>query len=158
VSRWRSLLGIWFLVLAVASALAPHWLGRPATQDLPSFALSSVWILYFERAFLLFFGSVFVTSIVLRAFGGRLPTTLSPQGGASWEARETRAIISRGSATSRHALARLRRDLNLEREARLRETRLTEAALERAESVLRTHDAQLERLERRRLRWPWRSA
>jgi hypothetical protein len=152
VRRWRSLLGVWFLVLGVASALAPHWLGRPPTRDLPSFALSSVWILYFERAFLLFFGSVFVTSIVLRAFSGRLPTTLSLQAGAGWEVRETRAAASRGSATSRHGLDRLRNDLIREREARRREARVTETALEEIQSLLRSHGVRLERLESRRFR------
>jgi hypothetical protein len=158
VRRWRSLLGVWFLVLAVASGLAPHWLGHPAIQDLPSFALSSVWILYFERAFLLFFGSVFVTSIVLRAFAGRLPTRLSLQGDAGWEVHETRAAASDGSNATQDAVDRLRNSLNDEREARRYEARVTEAALEEFRSVLRAHDARLERLGNRPLRWPWRSS
>ena len=158
MKRWRSLLGVWFLALAVASGLAPHWLGRPVNEDLPSFALGSVWILYFERAFLLFFGSVFVTSIVLRAFTGRLPTRLSLQGDAGWEIRETRAAASDGSDATQDAVDRLRNSLRDEREARRYEARVTEAALEELRSVLRAHDARLERLNKRRLRWPWRSA
>lgn len=156
--RWRSLLGIWFLVLAIASGLAPHWLGRPAIRDLPSLALGSVWILYFERAFLLFFGSVFVTSIVLRAFAGRLPTRLSLQGETGWEIRETRVVASHGSDATEEGIERLRSSLNDERNARRRQTRLTEAAFEEVDSALRAHRARLERLESRRLRWPWRSA
>ena len=158
MKRWRSLLGVWFLVLAVASGLAPYWLGRPPAAELPSFALSSVWILYFERAFLLFFGSVFVTSIVLRAFAGTLPTRLSLQGETGWEVRETRAAVLYGSGVTQEAIDGLRDSLKDERNARRRQTRLTEAALEELESAVRAHGARLERLESRRLRWPWGSA
>jgi hypothetical protein len=157
VTRWRFLLGAWFLVLALASGLAPHWLGRPPGQELPSFALDSVWILYFERAFLLFFGSVFVTSIVLRAFSGTLPTRLSLQGDTEWEIDETRAVVSQGSVATQDAIERLRSSLDDERDARRHEARVAEVALEELESELRAHEVRLERLESRRRRWLWRA-
>lgn len=84
----------WTVPLLLLGALVAG-IGLPTPETLPAVALGTRWVLYAERATLLFYGSLLLLVPLVRAMRGQLPIELSLRGARYEEAKAfERALVA----------------------------------------------------------------